>query len=192
MNMFFDIIKIMSRDYPEMFNFLIILALIIVAIIILYIIHWWKKRTGQWITTMNHLIKDETWVGKRVIHAAMSREEIDRAIDEFVEMYSTEEKSVQRPTVTQDAEGYTLTLPSTIGYNMFCYWLIDMVYFDEEKRFNKQVTAWYEVPEDAEGAWKPFAGETLKCFIQNQTTITMTYISPLRTTYASDRTWTVH
>ena len=105
MDMFFDIIRIMGRDYPEVFNFLIILALIIVAIIILYIIHWWKKRTGQWITTMNHLIKDETWVGKRVIHAAMSREELDRAIGEFVEMYSTEEKSVQHPTVTQDAEG---------------------------------------------------------------------------------------
>lgn len=165
MDMFFDIIRIMGRDYPEMFNFLIISALIILAIIILYIIHWWKKRTGQWITTMNHLIKDETWVGKRVIHAAMSREELDRAIDEFVEIYSTEEKAVQRPTVTQDVEGYTLTLPSTIGYNMFCYWLNHLVYFDEEKRFNKQVTGWYEVPEDAEGAWKPFAGETLKCFI---------------------------
>lgn len=165
MDMFFDIIRIMGRDYPEMFNFLIILALIIVAIIILYIIHWWKKRTGQWITTMNHLIKDETWVGKRVIHAAMSREELDRAIGEFVEMYSTEEKSVQHPTVTQDAEGYTLTLPSTIGYNLFCYWVNHLVYFDEKKRFNKQVTAWYEVPEDAEGAWKPFAGKTLKFFI---------------------------
>ena len=162
MDMFFDIIRIMGRDYPEMFNFLIILALIIVAIIILYIIHWWKKRTGQWITTMNHLIKDETWVGKRVIHAAMSREELDRAIGEFVEMYSTEEKSVQHPTVTQDAEGYTLTLPSTIGYNLFCYWVNHLVYFDEKKRFNKQVTAWYEVPEDAEGAWKPFAGKTLQ------------------------------
>ena len=47
MDMFFDIIRIMGRDYPEMFNFLIILALIIVAIIILYIIHWWKNAPGS-------------------------------------------------------------------------------------------------------------------------------------------------
>ena len=81
MDMFFDIIRIMGRDYPEMFNFLIILALIIVAIIILYIIHWWKKRTGQWITTMNHLIKDETWVGKRVIHAAIKSLDEGRIVE---------------------------------------------------------------------------------------------------------------
>lgn len=47
MDMFFDIIRIMGRDYPEMFNSLIILALIIVAIIILYIIHWWKNAPGS-------------------------------------------------------------------------------------------------------------------------------------------------
>lgn len=163
--MFFDIMRIMSNEHPLLFRCLLFSAFIIVVIIALYIRYLWKKRTGQWTTTMNYLKRDETWVGKRIIHATMTREEIDRAIDDFMDMYSTEENPVQRPVVSQDADGYTLTLPSTINYDLFCFWVNYLVYSDKNKRFNKQVTAWYEVPQDAKGAWSQFAGETLKFFI---------------------------
>ena len=143
----------------------------VVLFLILFIIYrvcryYWNVYTGKWTTTMDYLKKDETCVGKRIIYVEMmSREQIDCAVDNFIEMYDSEESHVERPYIQATATGFTLTLKNSTTYDLFCYWVNYLVYSDEEKRFNKYVTALYEVPCDAEGVWRQFAGETLKFFI---------------------------
>ena len=144
---------------------------VVVMFLILFLLYmacryYWNVYTGRWTTTMDYLKKDETCVGKRIIYVEMmSREQIDRAIDNFIEMYDSDESHVERPYIQATATGFTLTLKNSTTYDLFCYWVNYLVYSDEEKRFNKYVTALYEVPCDAEGVWRQFAGETLKFFI---------------------------
>ena len=151
------------------FNHMVLAVVVLFLILfIIYRVCWyyWNVYTGKWTTTMDYLKKDETCVGKRIIYVEMmSREQIDRAIDNFIEMYDSEESHVERPYIQATATGFTLTLKNSTTYDLFCYWVNYLVYSDEEKRFNKYVTALYEVPADAEGVWRQFAGETLKFFI---------------------------
>lgn len=143
----------------------------VVLFLILFIIYrtcryYWNVYTGRWITTMNHLLKDEMRAGKRIIYVEMmSREQIDRAIESFIEMYDSDELHVERPDIEETATGYTLTLKNSTTYDLFCYWVNYIVYSDEKKRFNKNVSALYEVPADAEGVWRQFAGERLRFYI---------------------------
>lgn len=165
MDFFLEMMHMMRYEHPVLFYTMAFIALFILIILILFVRYYWKKFTGQWTTTMNYLSHDEVWKGKRIIYAKLTREEIDRAIDDFIEQYSSDEASVERPVVSQTVDGYMLTLPSTVGYEMFCYWVNYLVYSNKKKKYCKQVTALYEVSADAAGAWKQFAGEHLKFFI---------------------------
>ena len=160
---------IIERITEFVFNH--ILPVVVVLLLILFIInkacrYYWNVYTGRWITTMNHLLKDEMRAGKRIIYVEMmSREQIDRAIDDIIEMYDSYESHVEKPDIEETETGYTLTLKNSTTYDLFCYWVNYIVYSDEEKRFNKNVSALYEVPADAEGVWRQFAGERLRFYI---------------------------
>ena len=120
-------------------NYWIVLAVIAIALLFLYL----KTRS----TLTMDSIQDDTAKGKRVIMAThMSENEISDAINGFIKLYKGNGDKIDRPQVTQlEENSFLLRLPDTTPYDLFCYWVNYLVYSNEKKKYNNNITGWYEV-----------------------------------------------
>ena len=119
-------------------SYLIFIAIIAIALLFLYI----RKRNTL---TMDCIQNDNT-KGKRIIMATqMSENEIKDAINGFIKLYEENGDKVDRPQVTQlEENSFMLRLPDTTPYDLFCYWVNYLVYSNEKKKYNNNITGWYE------------------------------------------------
>ena len=136
-------------------SYLIFTAIIAIALLFLYI----RKRNTL---TMDCIQNDNT-KGKRIIMATqMSENEIKDAINGFIKLYEENGDKVDRPQVTQLEENtFMLRLPDTTPYDLFCYWVNYLVYSNEKKKYNNNITGWYEVSANA----KLFPSKTLMIYV---------------------------
>jgi hypothetical protein len=136
-------------------SYLIFIAIIAIALLFLYI----RKRN----TLTMDCIQDDNAKGKRIINATqMSENEIKDAINGFIKLYEENGDKVDRPQVTQLEENtFMLRLPDTTPYDLFCYWVNYLVYSNEKKKYNNNITGWYEVSANA----KLFPSKTLMIYV---------------------------
>jgi hypothetical protein len=136
-------------------SYLIFTAIIAIALLFLYI----RKRN----TLTMDCIQDDNAKGKRIIMATqMSENEIKDAINGFIKLYEENGDKVDRPQVTQLEENtFMLRLPDTTPYDLFCYWVNYLVYSNEKKKYNNNITGWYEVSANA----KLFPSKTLMIYV---------------------------
>jgi hypothetical protein len=136
-------------------NYWIVLAVIAIALLFLYL----KTRS----TLTMDSIQDDTAKGKRVIMAThMSENEISDAINGFIKLYKGNGDKIDRPQVTQqDENSFMICLPDTTPYDLFCYWVNYLAHSDERKKYNNNITGWYEVSANA----KLFPSKTLMIYV---------------------------
>ena len=141
-------------------NYLIILAVLAIAFVFLY----FKKRSA---ITMDS-IQDDTAKGKRIIMATqMNENEVENAINGFIKQYEDNGEKVDRPQVRQQEGDVFMThLPDTTPYDLFCYWVNYMVYSDKGKKYNNNITGWYEVSANA----KLFPNQILMVYVPESDT----------------------
>lgn len=114
---------------------------------------------------MERLCQDQT-DGKRIIRAIqMTKSEVENAINDFVKLNEENGSEVDRPQVVQQENAFMLYLPDSTTYDQFCYWVNYMVYSNKDKKYNNNITGWYEVPANAKGVWQQFANQRLMFFI---------------------------
>ena len=126
---------------------LIFLAIIALVLVSLYCVAR-SKKNSQNSLTMERLCQDQT-DGKRIIRA----------------IQMTNGSEVDRPQVVQQENAFMLYLPDSTTYDQFCYWVNYMVYSNKDKKYNNNITGWYEVPANAKGVWQQFANQRLMFFI---------------------------
>ena len=143
------------------FIFLAIIALLLVS---LYCVAR-SKKNSQNSLTMERLCQDQT-DGKRIIRAIqMTKSEVENAINDFIKLNEENGSEVDRPQVVQQENAFMLYLPDSTTYDQFCYWVNYMVYSNKDKKYNNNITGWYEVPANAKGVWQQFANQRLMFFI---------------------------
>lgn len=122
--------------------------------------------------TMHRLLKDEKPNGKRVIITTqMSKAEVDYAIDGFIKLNAENDSFVERPLVKQiDGNTFRIIFLNNTTYDLFCYWVNYFVYSNKEKKYNNNVTGWYEVGTEPKGLWIPFANQMLMFYIPKSDT----------------------
>lgn len=124
-----------------------------------------ETKTNSSQTTLWQLTEDEQQTGKRLIRVKnMSKETLSEVINNFITTYSQDGQTVERPKI-EEKDGFLLTLPEGLNYDLFCFWVNYLVYSDEALKHNDDVVGWYELPEKAQGVWKTVAGEALMMFI---------------------------
>ena len=140
-----------------------IIAILAVAAIMIYNR---RKSLPPGTTVMDALLTDEVHAGQRIIQTVgMTDDEVRCAIRDYQKLCAEEGEETEKPVITTSQDTITLRLPNGLSYNSFCYWVNYIVYSNKAKRYNENVTGWYEVPATAQGAWKPFAGQALMFFI---------------------------
>lgn len=122
--------------------------------------------------TMRRLSEDETPNGKRVIMATqMSKAEVENAIEGFTKLNTEDGSSVVKPLVRQvDGDTFLMSFPNSTDYALFCYWVNYFVYSNKDKKYNSNVTGWYEVAAEAKGLWEPFAKQKLMFYVPESDT----------------------
>lgn len=123
--------------------------------------------------TMYRLLKEETPPnGRRVVMTKqMSKGEVEHAIEGFVKLHAENESLVERPLIRQvDEDKFLINFSDTTDYGLFCYWVNYIVYSNKEKRYNSNVTGWYEVGADAKGVWEQFANQKLMFYVPESDT----------------------
>ena len=141
-------------------NYLIILAVLAIAFVFLY----FKNKSA---ITMDS-IQDDTAKGKRIIVATqMNENEVENAINGFIKLNEENGNKVDRPQVKQQEENvFMIYLPDITPYDTFCYWLNYIVYSDKEKKYNNNITGWYEVSANA----KLFPNQILMVYVPESDT----------------------
>ena len=141
-------------------NYLIILAVLAIAFVFLY----FKNKSA---ITMDS-IQDDTAKGKRIIMATqMNENEVENAINGFIKQYEDNGDKVDRPQVRQqEGDVFMIYLPDTTPYDLFCYWVNYMVYSDKGKKYNNNITGWYEVSANA----KLFPNQILMVYVPESDT----------------------
>ena len=136
-------------------NYWIVLAVLVIVLLVLYL----KTRS----TPSMDSIQDDTAKGKRVIMATqMNGNEIRDAINGFIKLHEENGDKVDRPQVTQQEENtFMICLPDTTPYDMFCYWVNYLAYSNEGKKYNNNITGWYEVSANA----KLFPSQILMLYV---------------------------
>lgn len=136
-------------------NYWIILAVLAIVLLLLYL----KTRSTQSMDS----IQDDTAKGKRVIMTTqMSEKEVEDAINGFIKQYEDNGDKVDRPQVTQQEENtFMICLPDTTPYYFFCYWVNYLVYSNERKKYNNNITGWFEVSANA----KLFQNQILMVYV---------------------------
>lgn len=136
-------------------SYLIFIAIIAIVLLFLYI----RKRN----TLTMDCIQDDNAKGKRIIMATqMSENEIKDAINGFIKLYEENGDKVDRPQVTQQEENtFMIRLPDTTPYDTFCYWVNYLAYSNESKKYNNNITGWYEVSANA----KLFPSQILMLYV---------------------------
>ena len=150
----------------------ILLGVAILFAIILFFYVTRNKRAKQHSVTMNQLIKDEMPNGKRVIMTTnMEKSEVDIAIEDFIKINADDGTPVERPQI-EEREGnvFLLYFTSSTSYDLLCYWVNYIVYSNKRKRYNNNVTGWYEVATPAKGVWQPFANQKLMLYVPDTDT----------------------
>lgn len=140
--------------------YLIFIAIIAIALLFLYL----RKRN----TLTMDCIQDDNAKGKRIIMATqMSENEIKDAINGFIKLYEENGDKVDRPQVRQqEGDVFIIYLPDTTPYDLFCYWVNYMVYSDKGKKYNNNITGWYEVSANA----KLFPNQILMVYVPESDT----------------------
>lgn len=142
-------------------RYLVYIGIIIFAC---FIISCMKRSHG---ITMKSLLENESKSGKRIIIAKhMSEREVRNAIEGFIDINAQNNSIVDRPLVKKREDGvFIIDLPDSTNYDLFCYWVNYVVYSNKEKRYNKNITGWYEVPLGAKGIWKQFENQNLMFYV---------------------------
>jgi hypothetical protein len=116
---------------------------------------------------MHQLLEDDMLGGKRIIVATrMKGTEVSAAIDDFIELSAKNGNIIDRPVVRKQENGaFFICLPDSTTYDQFCYWVNYLVYSNADKRYNNNITGWYEVASGAKGVWEAFAGQRLMVYV---------------------------
>ncbi|MBQ2456533.1 MAG: hypothetical protein U0L04_02715 [Bacteroidaceae bacterium] len=147
-------------------NILLGVAILFAIIMISFVMR--NKRGKQRYATMNQLIKDEMPNGKRVIMTTnMEKSEVDIAIEDFIKINADGgSPPVERPQIEEREENvFLLYFSASTSYDLLCYWVNYIVYSNKRKRYNNNVTGWYEVASPSKGVWQPFANQKLMLYV---------------------------
>lgn len=105
-------------------------------------------------------------VGKGSIFVTnMTKEELLRAMDDFMKIYTQDGQLYTRPAIEEKAQGFLLTFDDNIDYFAFCFWVNYLVYSDKSVRHNDHVTGWLQLNEIKEEQFRDFAHQTLMLYI---------------------------
>lgn len=151
---------------------IILTTVVVVALLLLiaYVIFKFKNHNKEVVIDgervfMETLMRDESISRRYIVTTGMSEQEVKRAINDFLAIYS-QDRPIERPTaVKKEGNSFILEMASNVDYSLFCYWVNYLVYSNKEKKYNDNVIGWYEVSPSAKGFWKPYIGQKIKFFI---------------------------
>ena len=95
----------------------------------------------------------------------MTKEELLRAIEDFMRIYTQGGEPYTRPTIKETSQGFLLTFDDNIDYFGFCFWVNYLVYSDKAVRHNDHVTGWLQVKDVEDENIRFFAHQTLMLYI---------------------------
>ena len=111
-------------------------------------------------------LNDKLFDGKGSIFVTnMTKEELLRAIEDFMRIYTQGGHPYTRPAIEEKSQGFLLTFDENIDYFDFCFWVNYLVYSDKAVRHNDHVTGWLQVKDVENENLSIFAHQTLMLYI---------------------------
>ena len=134
-----------------------ILLLAFLAIVCLFMSRHKKDKSGEFkeISTTDKL--------RTIRLFDMDETQLQKAIDEFIEMYG----DVELPDINPLGESFLLTFKASTDYVTLCYWVNYLVYSDESKQRRFSVLGWYPFGEvTLNGEKQLFINQTVMLYVE--------------------------
>lgn len=95
----------------------------------------------------------------------MTKEELLRAIEDFMRIYTQDGHPYTRPAIEEKSQGFLLTFDENIDYFGFCFWVNYLVYSDKAVRHNDHVKGWLQLKDVEDENLRDLANQTLMLYI---------------------------